>query len=264
MAQRTIIFRTALQVSARRVGELDEIGLGVLMLQLMCAQAYRCSLPTSSIIVNSEETAKDDGCDGWTDAPPVLDERLGSTDTCWQFKAGGAGAPSRSKGEVRKFIPAVTLGEGGRLVVVAGGSNNGVKGENDRRAVLVNEAKLARVPHKRTCVRGSEQLASWCNEHPAVAAELARRPSGLGKLGDWANSDDRQSPWHSTPDIQSILQSQQVSLDFAQGEVHHLHIFGQPGVGKTRFALELCRSAEWQSTVIYARQAEDRFTPDRA
>jgi hypothetical protein len=49
-------------------------------------------------------------------------------------------------------------------------------------------------------------------------------------------------------------------LDFntAQRErVTHLHIYGRPGVGKSRLALELCRDAPWRSSVIYVPQARD-------
>ena len=57
--------------------------------------------------------------------------------------------------------------------------------------------------------------------------------------------------------MQSELDARQADLDFATGSVHHLHIQGPPGVGKTRFALELCRGATWRGTVIYIRQAAD-------
>ncbi len=51
-------------------------------------------------------------------------------------------------------------------------------------------------------------------------------------------------------------------LDFVGGSVQHLHIFGPPGVGKTRLALELCRNAPWREYVIYVRQAADvRLVP---
>jgi hypothetical protein len=57
--------------------------------------------------------------------------------------------------------------------------------------------------------------------------------------------------------VQSELDARRADLDFATGSVYHLHIQGQPGVGKTRFALELCRDAAWRGAVIYIRQAAD-------
>src|SRR5207302_4903409 len=37
----------------------------------------------------------------------------------------------------------------------------------------------------------------------------------------------------------------------------HLHIFGRPGVGKTRFALQACLAAAWRSWVLYVPQWAD-------
>jgi hypothetical protein len=57
--------------------------------------------------------------------------------------------------------------------------------------------------------------------------------------------------------VQSELDARRADLDFATGSIHHLHIQGSPGVGKTRFALELCRGAAWQGATVYIRQATD-------
>ena len=58
----------------------------------------------------------------------------------------------------------------------------------------------------------------------------------------------------------------QSRLDFNSedpGEVTvHLHVRGLPGVGKSRFALELCREAPWRDMVVYVRQADDIRLPE--
>ena len=68
-------------------------------------------------------------------------------------------------------------------------------------------------------------------------------------------------PHQPSPKIESALTERRRQLDFeTEGDskaIHHLHVEGHPGVGKTRFALELCREAPWRDTVIYVRQAED-------
>src|SRR6185295_16136565 len=102
-------FRDALQVSPERIAALSDVHLTRLMGELLSAQAYRCGSPVREIRVNTEEKAKDDGCDGWSAAPGNPDDWLGSTDTCWQFKSGTAGQPARLRGEVTKPIPSDTL-----------------------------------------------------------------------------------------------------------------------------------------------------------
>lgn len=68
---------------------------------------------------------------------------------------------------------------------------------------------------------------------------------------------EHRVPWQGSESVQAVLDARRAELDFATGDVQHLHIQGQPGVGKTRFALELCRGASWSRSVIYIRQATD-------
>ncbi len=254
---RPSIYRDALQVSPERIVAMSDEDLNVLMGQLLRAQAYKCGSPLNEIRVNTEVNAKDDGSDGWSAKPATPDDWLGSADTCWQFKAGSAGEPARLAGEVTKRIPRETLTSGGRFVVVASGSTNGVKGEKARLKTLTTEAKKTNIPAAKIEVIGSERLTNWCNQHPAVAACWAGRPDGLWSLDDWSNSDEHQVSWQATAAVQSELDARRADLDFATGSIHHLHIQGPPGVGKTRFALELCREAAWRGAAIYIRQAAD-------
>lgn len=235
---------------------MDDADLTRLMAHLLPAHANRCGSPKNEVRVNTEDKAKDDGCDGWSSKPTLPDSWFGSTDTCWQFKAGSAGEPARLKGEVRKAIPSDTLSKGGRFVVIASGSTNGKKGEIDRKAKLLKEARTAALPLEIDVI-GSERLASWCNEHPAVAAYCAGRPAGLWTLEQWAALSVHRDPWQGTPSLIQAIDQGRTNLDFATGIVLHLHIQGHPGVGKTRFALELCRNAAWAGEVVYVPQAAD-------
>jgi len=254
---RTSIFRDALQVSPTRIAAMDDNELNLLMADILPAHAYKCNSPVEDVRVNTEGKATDNGCDGWTAEPKTPDKWFGSTDTCWQFKAGKAGEPNRLKGEVAKSIPKKTLIDSGRFVVVASGSKNGKKGEGDRLKVLVREATRAKIPSPNIVVIGSEGLALWCNEHPAIAAHWAGRPAGLWTREDWFTSEEHQVPWQASAAIEVEIEARRADLDFATGAVYHLHIYGPPGVGKTRFALELCRKAAWNTAVIYIRQATD-------
>jgi len=254
---RPSIFRDALQVSPERIVAMNDGDLNMLMGQLLRAQAYKCGSPISEIRVNTVGNAKDDGCDGWSAKPMNSDDWLGTTDTCWQFKAGGAGEPARLSNEINKRFPRETLINGGRFVLVACCSSNGMKGEQDRLDKLIFEAKEANIPTEKIVVIGSERLSNWCNQHPAVAACWAGRPYGLWTLDDWSISKEHQTQWQASSEVLSLIDAQRADLDFASGSVLHLHIKGPPGVGKTRFALELCRDAAWRGSVIYIQQASE-------
>jgi hypothetical protein len=254
---RSSAFREALQVSPERISNLNDSDLTTLMGDLLLAHAYRCGAAVSEIRVNAEVKASDGGCDGWSPRPATTDEWFGASDTCWQFKAGVAGQPARLRGEITKDIPADTLKKGGRVVVVASGSTSGVQGEQDRLEVLREEAKAQGVPTDGIDVIGSDRLTVWCNLHPTVAGRFAGRPEGLWLLDEWLRNEEHRVAWQSTPALQAVLADKRQELDFSSNAVLHLHIQGPPGVGKTRFALEICREANWQSTVVYVRQASD-------
>jgi hypothetical protein len=250
-------FRSALQVSGQQVASLSDAELGDLMDRLLRAQAHRCGSPPSQVRVNTEDRAKDGGCDGWTSRPVTNDAWLGDTDTCWQFKSGAAGTPSRLKGEVLKEYARKTLMEGGRFVVVTSGSTNGKKGEDDRLRILRNEAESAGIPFDRIEVIGSEGLAAWCNQIPSVAAYLGGSPEGILTLRDWSTEEVHQVPWQALESTSHEIQNGHSNLEFDSGPVSHMHIYGPSGVGKTRFALELCRDAPWAEFVVYFRQSSD-------
>lgn len=254
---RPSIYRDALQVSPEMIAALKDDGLNQLMAQLLKAEAYQCGLTLDKILVNTEEKAKDDGCDGWSGAPETRNDWLGASDTCWQFKAGTSGQPAKLPIEVAKKIPTETLKRGGRFVVVVTGSANGKKGESDRLAKITKKARAIKIPTSNIEVIGSERLANWCNRHPAIAARWASRPDGLWTLDAWSESDEHQVPWQAAAPIQAEITARRADLDLMTGTVQHIHVHGPPGVGKTRFALELCRDAEWSSSVIYIRQASD-------
>lgn len=253
------IFRNALQVSPVRIAALNDAELHALLRALLSAQSYRCGC--ANAIVNTEAGAADDGCDGWSARPAHDDPWLGSANTCWQFKAGSAGQPAKLPGEVTKPMPRRTLQAGGRFVVVASGSKAGQAGVRRRLDRLRIAADGAGIPSRNIEVYGSERLAEWCNQHPAVAARWAGAPAGLQPFDDWARSEVHRIPYQETPRITAAMSDMLTKLDFNaqrdEDRIRHLHIRGQPGVGKTRFALELCRRAPWRATVIYVRQADD-------
>jgi hypothetical protein len=158
---------------------------------------------------------------------------------------------------VTKPIPEKTLRAGDRFVLVASGSVPGKKGEDDRREALANEASASSLPTSPIDVIGSERLTSWCNQHPAIAAQWAGRPPGLLRFDEWARIDVHQVAWQATPEVEKAIADRRRDLDFGDDDVLHIHVQGPSGVGKTRLALEICRGASWNSSVIYVQQADD-------
>lgn len=242
-------------VSREAVKHLNEFELKELMQELLLAQAYRSCLDPSRVVVNAEGKARDEGCDATTGVPPNGDRWLGGTETCWQFKAGLAGQSAKLRVEIGKAEPRRVLREGGRFAVVASGSVSGTRGEADRLAVLKTEARRLRLPSRRIDVIGCERLAQWLDENPSVGRKLRGLPYSWMTLGSWLDDDRYSSPWHPTSDQARLVNQLRGELDLVAGSVRHVHLVGPPGVGKTRFALEICRAAPWRHAVIYVEDA---------
>lgn len=244
-------------VSADVITTIPDGRLNELMRRLLIAQAHFCGSAINELNVNTNPHAADEGCDGWTARPMRQDPWLGDCVTCWQFKAGTQGEPEKIRKEVLKRIPSETLKNGGRFVVVTPASNSGKSGMERRRDVLVEEANAAGIPSEKIVVLTSENLYTWCNQYPAIAAFVKSQPPGLETLEQWSQQPVHNVPWQAVGEMQREIEAQRRNLATPDPVIYHLHIEGQPGVGKTRFALELCRDAEWRDSVIYVSQAMD-------
>lgn len=244
-------------VSPEQIRILGDSGLNALMRNLLLAQAYRCAADVSKVLVNTEDKAADDGCDGWTPAPPNADPWLAAVETCWQFKAGGAGQPAKLVGEIQKKTPVQTLRAGGRFVAVTSRAGGGKKEEKNRLDALIKGAKKAKLKAPSLAVLTSETLATWANEHPAIAAAIRGMPRGCWTLERWGADSLHKEPWHATATLDAGIATLRKSLDTAAGTATHVHVYGQPGAGKSRFVLEACRGAPWAASVMYIPQASD-------
>jgi hypothetical protein len=225
------------------------------MSELLRAEVYRSGADVSRVHINPEVKAGDDGADAETPAGVFKQTWLSDVQTCWQLKAGNAGQSSRLRGEVTKPRVAATLKSGGRYVVVASRLVDGGKGSDARKKVLIAEARKARLPTLRIQIMTCDGLTSWINEHPALAAGLRGIPPGYCSLADWEAYPVFRDPWVSSAAIDAKLDRVRRIVDFdsAKPEVH-LHVYGRPGIGKTRFVLEACRTAPWSRSVLYVPQ----------
>ena len=238
------------------VRRLSDIELRDLMRDLLLAEAYRSGADVSKVITEIE--AADEGADALTPAGVTHHAWLADVPTCWQLKAGRAGQSSKLVGEVTKPLAALTLKSGGRLVLVASGAVAGGSGTAARRQAVVDDAVRAGLPTSRLEVMTSEALTSWINQHPALAASLRGMPPGYSSLGHWIDDPAFRDPWVGSTALDTKLDELRRAIDFNNPTpAVHLHVYGTPGVGRTRFVLQACTTASWSKMVLYAPRWAD-------
>jgi hypothetical protein len=246
----TIDLRSALQVDPEQIRRLDEISLRDLMTALLHAEGYRCRARQRDIRVSHEVKAKDEGCDGWSPGHRGRDEWLPRAPTCWQFKTGRAGEPGQLRGEAKKKKPREALKAGGAYVVVASAASGQTAAE-DRLKVLREDA--GRLPKEPIRVYTCETLAAWCNCYPAIAARLTGFPQGFAflQVQQWESDPQFSQPYHASEETARDMAAVREGLSLAARGTSHVHIWGHPGVGKTRLALEIVRADALRLFTIY-------------
>lgn len=251
--------RGPLHVSATHIASLSSQALLDLVSTLAHAEGGRLGIAPTKILFGGAEKAPDGGGDGLTPAHGGQSAWLPVGLTVWQLKAGKAGQPAKLRAElldIQKPEPARTLKRKGHYIVVASGSVSGENGRSDRLKALREAARERKLPADKIDVYTSEVLSRWVDELPSVARSVLESP-GAWTTEDWEASAQREHGMSFRPSPTQATQMDSLAklLDLSLDAPSHLHVFGHPGVGKTRLLLETCRLAQLRPLVLYFQES---------
>lgn len=241
------------QVTSKHIAALTEREVHELLRLLLSAEVLTYELPRAVIRVASNIHAVDGGEDGrieWEGGPAhtlFLPSRLCQ----FQVKSGEvspakAGRDILTKaGEIKEMVRSA-LEHGGNYIMLCAHPYVGKSIQNRETKIrdALRDSGLA-IADRQIEFRDADQIASWINQHPAVAMWLLDKvqPGLRGPFHAWQHWADRaahrNSPWvddDRLPRLSTLLRERVAEPRTAT------RLVGLSGVGKSRLALEALRA----------------------
>ena len=224
---------------------------------LLAAEVGRAGLLGFQLDINSQTNTPDGGVDAELWSSNATDW-LPAGDSAWQFKASDL-EPAECKEELTGAAFARDLmSKGATYVLVLGRPLVGTMKES-RLDALRNQAEALGLDGSAIRLYDGNQLARWVSTLPALA--LDRRLGGPGPavldFERWSGSDEHRERWVGCP---SRSEMEAAVRSVSTGDQHIYRLEGGSGLGKTRLAMEVLRSADARPLVVYAPRAEQLQT----
>lgn len=235
---------------------------------LLLARTASRGLRITAVNISSKPDTADGGVDAsvsaFEHAAAQQDELLGCG-TRFQIKTG-AFAPwqqNRIKSELfgKKSIRFENLGtsvqnalkSGYRFVLVCFGVDPNEKQLIEANSHLRTFFTQCGYSDAKVEIWGQSHLIGLYHEYPSLCLRLRgydREP--FRTHSSWSQDEDMQPELHHGPEIYQLLC--ELKQQILSGEVSHLRLLGEPGVGKTRLALEITRDEQLAPLTIYVRE----------
>jgi transcriptional regulator with XRE-family HTH domain len=232
---------------------------------LLWSRATERSLPITSICISSDVFVPDGGIDASILAHPGptggADELL-TVGTRFQIKTGHFAAWQKSAIQKelfgRKSASFENLGRGiqdtltagKRYVLVCFGVDPIPSQIADARAHLKNEFSKCGFPDAAVEVWGQTHLVGLMSRYPTLCLRAwGHDQQGFRSLHSWASDHEMRPNARYSPEQWQFIEETRESLRL--GEIRHLRLLGEPGVGKTRLALEITNAEGIAPATLY-------------
>jgi transcriptional regulator with XRE-family HTH domain/DNA polymerase III delta prime subunit len=235
---------------------------------LLWARAAELGVTTTRVSISSDVFTTDGGVDASIlegQGPTIDGDELLTSGTRYQIKTGDFRLWQQAKAREELFgrkkaakfqnLGAAiqrTLREKKRLVFVCFGIDPVDEKLRKARENLVDAFEACGYPAAQVEVWGVTQLLGLFQRYPAVCLRLRGHDhQGFRSWQSWSTDADMNSPVQYSPEFRQ--QIDELREELQSGRVPHLRLVGEPGVGKTRLALELTRAANLSPATLYIR-----------
>lgn len=235
---------------------------------LLWSRATARGIPITRVSISSDVNTADGGVDASIldgDAGVVDGDELLTAGTRYQIKTGNF-APwkvaevhkelfgSGKEGVFENLGSGIqqTLREGKRFVMVSFGVDPNDRDLRKARKNFQNAFLACGYPDAKVEVWGQTQLIGLFRSYPSLCLQLRGHDhQGFRSRDSWLHDDDMQPREHYAIEQQELIDDLRGAL--RTGGIAHVRLIGEPGVGKTRLALELTKAKDLAPVTLYVR-----------
>jgi len=241
-----------------------------LVRDMLWAECSRLRISRHRVVVSGDITVKDGGIDASIDADGPLDSALFVGTSRYQIKTGPSFVPWQEAQIKKELFGAAAvdrehlgdavrrcLDDGGVYALITLGHDLNIDQKNKAEALLSKFFGECGYANARVEVLGVSQVIGVISLHPSLCLEAI----GMGSLpfqtaASWAESSDMVQPLALGTAQEGFIADLQSALD--SDAIHHVRIVGEPGIGKSRLALEsVMRRDDFRANAMYVKQAAD-------
>ena len=266
-------FETIFTVKNEDLGKLDLTGAVLFFRELLWAEARRIGIEISKISVSIRVNVPDGGVDATVDEVQIATGSgiIKHGKTSYQIKSGQSFSPWQ-KSQIKKELfgtktpECQNLGEsiracldaGGTYVLVCTGIDLVESQRTDALTHIENYLKQCGYRQPKVDVWSQNNLISFLDFFPSLALWVTgRNNANFQTHNSWTQDANMRFPFVSGQSQNELIASIQNELR-RNNDTVHVRILGEPGIGKTKLALEATRTEDLSSLVIYCSASQFR------
>ena len=255
----------------KQLGELDSQAGANVFLSLLRCEAIANGLGPKDVVLSSNINAADSGIDAKVEHSPVSGSLLAKGSTYFQIKTGTSFKPWQPSDLKKELFgrsnasPSKTslgdeiktcLDQDGTYVLVTFGYD--LTSSQHTKAVrqLVGLFEACGYESPKVRVYGQGQLVGELEKYPSICLDLiGLADGGFQSVAAWQNNAQMRVTLELGSEQEDFIRELRT---FLQGNTfQHIRIIGEPGIGKTRLALEAVSVDEIAPSIVYVPTGED-------
>ena len=243
--------------------------------KLLWAEARRVGIETSKIHVSSAIHVADGGVDAAVDSAQIATASgiIKQGKTSYQIKSGKSykpwqkavieetlfGTKTPNRENLGKSIRKCLDDDGTYILVCTGIDLNGSQRENTVRH-LKDYLKQSGYSDPAAEVWGQDSLTGFLEFFPSLALQLNGYEGTHFQTHDsWSQNVDMQVPFVQGQSQEDLIAKIQNELRRSETAIH-VRVLGEPGIGKTKLALEATKTDDLSPLVIYCSALQFRIS----